>query len=117
MTVTEEIIQVALAAPEDRKREALRMLRGEVREPMRPERKAPVLMGMGAAAVFLGVSRPTLWRILQMGKIPKVELFPGSYRVRREDLESLADGKFGMSAHISRRGRPRKISGAVSVEQ
>ena len=66
-------------------------------------------MGMGTAAEFLGVSRPTLWRVLQIGKIPRVELFPGSYRVRREDLEALAAGKFGMSGHVSRRGRPRKV--------
>ena len=55
-------------------------------------------LGMGEAAKLLGVSRATLWRILQAGTIKKVELFHGSFRIRREDLERLAEGKFGTVA-------------------
>ena len=111
MTLIEEVMQAALGAGDDRKQTALKVLRGEpLASAVRPM-SGPVLMGMGAAADFLGVSRPTLWRMLQMGRIQKVELFPGSYRLRREDLEALAAGKLGMSGHVSRRGRPRKVGG------
>ena len=59
-------------------------------EPPRRELRAPVLVNMKTAAAFLGVSRPTLWRMIKLGKLEKVELFRDSYRVRREDLEALA---------------------------
>ncbi len=94
MTVTEEIIQTALSAPEERKRDALKVLKGEVAlagTSAKP-RVGPLLMGIGAGAKYLGVSRATLWRACQAGRIQKVELYPGSYRVRREDLEALAQG-------------------------
>jgi len=50
---------------------------------------------MLAGAKLLGVSRATLWRMMKAGTISKVELFPGSYRLRREDLEALAAGNAG----------------------
>ncbi len=49
----------------------------------------PLLMGMTQASKFLGVSRATLWRIITQGRLSKVEILPGSYRVRRSDLEQL----------------------------
>jgi hypothetical protein len=108
MTTLENLMQAVLSATEDRKEAALRVLRGE---PVTPPEKpviGPLLMGMGEGAKFLGVSRATLWRILRAGTFRKVELFPGSYRVRREDLISLAKGEFGFIGTKSRRGRPRK---------
>ena len=53
----------------------------------------PLLLGMGAGAKFLGVSRPTLWRMIRAGKLTKVEVLAGSFRLRRADLELLAAGK------------------------
>jgi excisionase family DNA binding protein len=53
----------------------------------------PLLMGMGAGAKFLGVSRPTLWRMIKAGKLTKVEVLAGSFRLRRADLELLAQGQ------------------------
>ncbi|NLG35312.1 MAG: helix-turn-helix domain-containing protein [Lentisphaerae bacterium] len=111
MSALEDLLQAAMTAPDERKGAALRVLRGEAvaREGDPPAaRTGPLLVGMGAAAKLLGVSRATLWRLLSAGRIPKVELFPGSFRVRREDLENLAAGKLGMSGHVSRRGRWRK---------
>ena len=108
MTTMESLMKEALQAPEERKAEAIRVLRGEVPEAAARPVTGPLLLGMGEAAKLLGVSRPTLWRILQVGTIVKVELFPGSYRVRREDVEALAAGKFGLSEKTSKRGRPKK---------
>ena len=53
----------------------------------------PLLLGMGPAAKFLGVSRGTLYRMIQAGKLKRVEILPGSSRVRREDIEAIVDGK------------------------
>jgi hypothetical protein len=104
MTTMEVLIQAILAAPEERKAAALRVLRGEATladaETLRrcSGQAGPLLMGIGAGAKFLGVSRATLWRACVAGRIQKVELFAGSYRVRREDLERLAAGRGGRKA-------------------
>ena len=62
-------------------------------EPPRPERKGPFLMKMGDAAALLGVSRPTLWRMLNAGRLTRVEILPSTYRVRREEVEEIVFGK------------------------
>jgi len=56
---------------------------------------------MGAGALFLGVSRSTLWRMIQAGILPRVEVLPGSFRVRRADLQAFA----AMTNHITRNPR------------
>jgi predicted DNA-binding transcriptional regulator AlpA len=53
----------------------------------------PLLMGMSASAKFLGVSRATLWRMIKAGPLQKVEVLPGSFRLRRADLEAIAAGR------------------------
>jgi hypothetical protein len=92
----EELMKAALSATEQRRADALRVLRGEagVAAPgaSRPV-EGPLLMGIGAGAKLLGISRATLWRACQAGRLEKVELYPGSYRVRREDLVAMAAGK------------------------
>ena len=55
------------------------------------EAVGPLLMGMKAAAKFLGVSRTTLWRMVNEGRLKKVEVLPGSFRLRRADLEAVAN--------------------------
>lgn len=52
----------------------------------------PLLFSMGQGAKFLGVSRSTLWRVIKSGRITPVEIRPGSFKVRRADLEALAEG-------------------------
>jgi hypothetical protein len=51
----------------------------------------PLLMGMTASAKFLGVSRTTIWRLVGQGRLQKVEVLPGSFWLRRTDLEAIAN--------------------------
>ena len=53
----------------------------------------PLLMGMSASAKLLGVSRATLWRMTKAGLLQKIEVLPGSFRLRRSDLEDIAAGQ------------------------
>jgi predicted site-specific integrase-resolvase len=48
---------------------------------------------MSAGATLLGVSRATLWRMIKVGKVTKVEVLPGSFRVRRADIEAIAGAR------------------------
>jgi len=68
---TGELLKAILTASEDRKDQALRFLRGEIETPK--PLTGPLLLGMGAGAQFLGVSRATLWRILRAGTIKRVD--------------------------------------------
>jgi predicted DNA-binding transcriptional regulator AlpA len=47
---------------------------------------------MTASAKLLGVSRAMLWRMIKRGLLQKVEILPGSFRLRRADLETIAAG-------------------------
>jgi excisionase family DNA binding protein len=48
---------------------------------------------MGEAAALLHVSRATLWRTIKAGRLPKVELYPGAFRLRRSDILAIVNGK------------------------
>jgi excisionase family DNA binding protein len=69
-----------------------RILDGKADTEPKP-RTGPLLLGMGVAAKLLGVSRGTLYRMLQAGRLERVEVLPGSFRVRREDIEAIAGRK------------------------
>ena len=53
----------------------------------------PLLMGMTASAKLLGISRATLWRMIKAGVLQKIEVLPGSFRLRRADLEAIVGGQ------------------------
>lgn len=113
---TGELLAAFVAATPERKTDALKVLKGlaVAADPVAPKPVVgPLLMGIGAAARYLGVSRATLWRAVQAGRLKKVELFPGSYRVRRDDLEKLAQRRMSDVgfARKSRRGRSSKAIG------
>jgi excisionase family DNA binding protein len=55
----------------------------------------PLLLGMGAGAKLLGISRATLWRMVKSGRLTKVEVLPGSFRLRRADVEAIAERRRG----------------------
>ena len=79
-------------------------------EPARPERKWPFLMKMGDAAELLGVSRPTLWRMLNASRLTPVEILPATIRVAViEHEETRAKSEFGaLDARIKREaGEPQ----------
>lgn len=86
----EDVLRALLVADDDHRHTALQVLQGDLDFETK-RRRGPLLLGMGEAAKFLGISRPTLWRMIQAGRLERVELMPGSYRIRRSDLEALAE--------------------------
>ena len=48
-----------------------------------------LLMRMGEAAQYVGLSRTTLWRLIKEGRLDAVELRRGSTRLRKADLDRL----------------------------
>ncbi|MGH7976810.1 MAG: hypothetical protein ACREC8_09115 [Limisphaerales bacterium] len=67
------------------------ILEGKIQNKL-PKTEAPLLMGMKASAKFIGVSRTTLWRLVGQGRLQKIEVLPGSFWLRRTDLEAIANG-------------------------
>jgi excisionase family DNA binding protein len=59
---------------------------------------APAFIRMFEAAKLLGVSRSTLWRMVKAGRLDRVEIRPGSFRLRRAQLTALA-GELKGGAH------------------
>jgi len=51
---------------------------------------APLLLNQKQAARALGISRVTLWRMTKSAVFHPVEIFPGSFRYRREEVEAVA---------------------------
>ena len=89
MSLTEEVMQAVLAAPDDRKREALKVLRGPV------VKAPPRIIRFTAAAEQLGCAVKSLHRLARQGGIRKCRL-PGRVKchgILEEDLVRLmADG-------------------------
>ncbi len=90
----DEMVAAWMPAPETRKVEALRILKGEVvnPQPSTHSEAQPLLLSMGAAAKYAGLSRTSLWRVIQAGRLEKFELLPNSYRIRRADLDAFVRG-------------------------
>jgi len=77
---TEQRMTLLLAANPDTLRRVDRILTGEPGEGA-TEPTDRRLLSIAQAAVALGVSRTTIWRLLRDGGLPCVELRPGSRRV------------------------------------
>lgn len=88
---TERLLQFLQATPE-MQAEIDQVLAGKLKAKAETT-TGPLLYGMTPAAKLLGVSRATLWRIIKAGRLSKVEVLPGSYRIRRVDLEALVAAK------------------------
>jgi excisionase family DNA binding protein len=87
----ERLLKFLQATPETQA-EIDRILEGKVQARVETS-TGPLLYGMTPASKFLGVSRATLWRMIKAGRLGKVEVLPGSFRVRRADLEAIAAGQ------------------------
>jgi len=59
-------------------------------EPVKAEDLGPVWIRIRTAAVMLDAHRATVWRMVRAGKLTAREILPGSFRVRRADVEALA---------------------------
>lgn len=89
-TKNDDLIRAIFTASEEAKSRALLILQGED-IPLRIDE--PLLLTMGEATKLIPCSRATLWRIVKAGRLEKVELYPGAYRLRRSDVVALASGK------------------------
>src|ERR1019366_4710648 len=91
-TPNERLIRFLQATPEQQDRFD-RILEGRLEvAPAVPS--GPLLVGMGAGAKLLGVSRATLWRMIRAGRLEKVEVLPGSFWVRGAGLEDVGSGGY-----------------------
>jgi excisionase family DNA binding protein len=87
-SINEQIILAVFTAGDEDKVKALDILQGkEVRMAL----SGPLLLTMGEATDLLGVSRATLWRMIGAGVLEKVEIYPGSYRLRVSDILELVE--------------------------
>lgn len=60
-----------------------------------PGAPAPVstrLLSMGAAAAALGVSRQTIWRLLNEGRLSAIEIRKGQRRIAEAELQRFVRG-------------------------
>ena len=89
LSSNDRMMKILLASPEQL--EGIdRILNGEP-PPQTRMLNAPALLGTSAAAAALGVSRGTLWRMVHGGTLKRVEIFKGSFRIRRSDIEDLLE--------------------------
>lgn len=111
MSPTSKAILRSIAESDDSmtaaEREALaRLLAGRLDAPSAGTwTDAPLLLTQKQAARSLGISRVTLWRMTKEAVFAPVEITPGSFRYRREEIEAVA--REGRNATIPQRvGRP-----------
>jgi len=86
----DDLIRAVFTADDKAKEKALAILEGRY---TLDTDSGPLLLTMGEAAALLHVSRATLWRTIQAGRLQKVELYPGAFRLRRSDILAIVNGK------------------------
>ena len=86
--ISQEFLAALAAATPDRIAAAMRVLTGELAIESLAE--GPLLMTVTDAARRLGVARSTVARAIRAKRLTKVELYQGSYRLRRADVEAIA---------------------------
>ena len=99
----EEVIPAVFPATPENRYLALLALQGAA-APLRIDK--PLLLTMGEACDLIPCSRATLWRIVKAGRLQKVELYPGAFRLRRSDIIDLVSGRAGSP---SRPSSPRSM--------
>ena len=86
----DDLIRAVFTADDKAKEKALAILEGR---DIPDTDSGPLLLSMCEAAEMLHVSRATLWRTIKAGRLPKVELYPGAFRLRRSDILAIVNGK------------------------
>jgi predicted DNA-binding transcriptional regulator AlpA len=94
-TISNDRLMRFLNATPEQQAAIERVLNGQMEAPC-PATTGPLLLMMGDAAKLAGISRATLWRMIKLGKFKPVEILPGTFRVRRADIEAMASGKAGL---------------------
>ena len=82
----DELMDAWFPATDEVKSRALLILQGE---DIPSHIDEPLLLTMCQASKLMGLSRSSLWRVLKAGRLEKVELFAGSYRIRKSDILNL----------------------------
>lgn len=82
----DDLIGKWLSATDESKERALEILEGKN---LSSENDGPLLLSMGETCELMGLSRSSLWRLIKSGRLEKIELHPGSFRIRRADILSL----------------------------
>lgn len=84
-----EFLTAAMVADKRRRKAALRILRGET--PLANDSEASLLLKSGPASRYLGVSKPTFWRLVQQGRLKPVQITNKATFFRRRDIEALTE--------------------------
>ena len=84
-----DFLAAAVLADEKRRKIALRILNGEIS--VNPNSGQPLLLKAGSAARYLGISKPTFWRMVQKGHLKPVEITKKATFFRRRDIEKLVE--------------------------
>lgn len=87
---TEKRLSAILAATPDVLRRVDRILSGEIEGATDPGDRR--LLSIAQAARALNVSRSTVWRLLRDGRLPFVELRPGSRRIPSAAISAFVKG-------------------------
>ena len=77
-------------APELARVDAIR--KGEADAPAAPAPVSTRLLTMGGAAGALGVSRQTVWRLLNEGRLSAIEIRKGQRRIAEAELQRFVRG-------------------------
>ena len=86
----ERLVKILQATPEQQ-RAIDRILAGLLPQTTAPQVQGPLLRTMTDSAKYLGVSRTTVWRMIQAGHLKPVEIMAGTFRLRHQDLLALAE--------------------------
>lgn len=91
--LSSEFLSAAMLADPQRRRFALRVLKGEVPLDSGPDTEMPVLLTLSEAARLAGISRTTLYKCFRTGSISAVEIIPGLRRVPRAAITRFAEAQ------------------------
>jgi excisionase family DNA binding protein len=90
MNKLQELMMFASNANDVEIANAIDCLKG--RPKAKSESEGPKLMNLGNAAKYLSVSRATLYRMIESGKIDPVNLYENTKRIRKADLDAIIEG-------------------------